>query len=71
MPNDFNPAEVAEQFWNGNRTAARAAIMHGTQQQAASRALRVLDVLIEGASDGQDIAIILDSWHRCITNQKG
>lgn len=57
---------IAADYRNGNRSAVRAAIVGSTQQYAVLLALAVLDDLITEASDGNDIAHIIESFSRCI-----
>ena len=59
--------EIALTLLNGNIEAARKAITtERSQYETAVVTLEVLEELIEGCSDGTDIAVMIDKLHRCL-----
>ena len=64
----MTPSEIAETLINGNITDARNAICPGRNGRAAAvLALDVLDEMVMGASDGNDIAVMMHRLRRCLT----
>ena len=65
----MTPSEIAETLINGNISDAREAIIGapGGIADSAVMALDVLDELVMGASDGNDIAVMMHRLRGCLT----